>query len=123
MTELYDRDLREAAFQVDAGSVREAVVLVRRGPCGPTAAEFRAYGRIGAEVVAEGGASEALAARHAGLRCGALLLVLQRDGEVPDPGQLATRADVGLPALGRVLGAMMQAPDVEAPPPATGDPR
>jgi purine nucleoside phosphorylase len=94
------------------GRGEEAVALVRAGPSGPTDAEYRLFERLGAELVVEAGASEAIAARHAGLRCASLVVVLHQalGGELPDPGRLASHAESALPALAGTLEDLISLP-------------
>lgn len=90
-------------LQAAGQAPRGVTALVRSGPSGATRAEVRCFGRLGAEVILEAGAAEAVAARHAGLSFLALALVLDTSAETPvDPGTLADRADQLVPALLRV---------------------
>jgi purine nucleoside phosphorylase len=75
MTEAYDAGLRAQFRQAAAAAgvpVREGVYLAVAGPSYETPAEVHAFRVLGADAVGMSTVPEVIAARHAGLRVGAV---------------------------------------------------
>ncbi len=71
MTEAYDPELREVAWEVarELGiSLREGVYLATMGPSYETPSEIKAFRALGADLVGMSTVPEVIAARHAGVR-------------------------------------------------------
>ncbi len=78
MTEAYDRDLRtllERAAQKQGIAVKKGVYLFALGPNFETAAEIRAYAKLGADIVGMSTVPECLVARHCGMKVAAVSVV------------------------------------------------
>lgn len=78
LTEAYDVAIRNQllAAAVDAGiELFEGVYVMVRGPNYETPAEVRAFARLGGDAVGMSTVPEVLAARHCGLRVGAISLI------------------------------------------------
>ena len=112
-----DGALRIAAELIaERGELAPAVAVARRGPSGATDAELEAWRRAGGDLLVDGCAAEVVAARHQGLECVALALVLDRvdAAEAADPGALAESAAALQPRLVRLLPELLRRLDGRA---------
>ena len=78
LTEAYDANIRAAlrAAATEAGiALAEGVYVMVSGPNYETPAEIRAFARLGGDAVGMSTVPEVLAARHCGLRVGAISLI------------------------------------------------
>jgi len=91
------------------GALPPCVAVARRGPSGASDAEMEAWGRLGGDLLVEGGAAEVVAARQQGLPFVAFALVLDRAAAhtIADPGELAQSAELLLPRLSRLLPELL----------------
>ena len=78
MREAYDPDLRRQLRQAAKRArvaLAEGIYLANRGPSFETAAEIRAFKRLGADAVGMSTVPEAIVARHCGLRVAGLSVI------------------------------------------------
>ncbi len=111
MQDLYEPSLRRAALRAlaeNGASECEVVALIRRGPCGATDAEARAFRSLGADVMLEGGCSETLAARHSGLEAVLLSPILRGFEDPVDAPSILAHADAAAAQLPAVISRIVQ---------------
>ncbi len=107
---VYDADLRARAREVARAArieLREGVYAAVAGPSYETPAEVRMLRRLGATLVGMSTVPEALAARAAGMRCGAISVVTNLAAgigrERPSHADVLEVADRARPRLERLL--------------------
>jgi purine-nucleoside phosphorylase len=111
MTEVWDRELREAlhaAGRAQDVALAEGIYLGLTGPTYETPAEVRMIRGLGADAVGMSTVMEAVAANWAGMRvCGVSLVTNAGAGLSPTPlthAEVVAAADEAGPRLARVIG-------------------